>query len=570
MKGRILLSLFALPFFGVGVFMLYSIGSTLADAYRMSGWVAVPATLENAGYETHRGDDSDTYEAYATYRYQFDFGSYTGHRVTISSGGDNIGDYHQVLGRKLSARLSRGEPVTVYVNPDDPGQSIVDPRVRWGLIGFKSIFVVVFGGVGLGLFVAAGRAPKKKDRSDPRYRDAPWLMNEAWQTAEIRSNSRGAMWAAWIFAGLWNAVSAPMPFVTYEEVVVKGNLIAVVALLFPLIGLGLLAWAVNKTLEWRRFGRTPVVLDPFPGSIGGHVGGTIELPVAYSASAPFLVTLTHVHSHVSGSGKNRSRREKALWQDELVAHAEPSAVGTRITFRLDVPDGLDESDADPESDSYKLWRLNLSAEIPGADINRDFEIPVYRTARTSRRISDRNVAASKSVSASVSDQAIRDLVRVSSDGLGKKLVYPMGRNALANAVGLLIGVTFAFAGWWIAFEEGQKLFGAIFGGAGALVAVLAFYMMFKSLEVSKHGNTIRSVRRVLGIPIRRHEMLVSQIYRLEKDSALQSQSGGKHTMFYRITAIDRDANEILLGEGFRGDSGARAGETFLMRELGLA
>ena len=33
------------------------------------------------------------------------------------------------------------------------------------------------------------------------------------------------------------------------------------------------------------------------------------------------LTLTNIHSYMSGSGKNRSRKEKAEWQDAIVAHA---------------------------------------------------------------------------------------------------------------------------------------------------------------------------------------------------------------------------------------------------------
>ena len=52
MKGKIFALLFALPFFGVGVFMAYSIGSNLFDASRMSNWEAVQASLRRAGVES--------------------------------------------------------------------------------------------------------------------------------------------------------------------------------------------------------------------------------------------------------------------------------------------------------------------------------------------------------------------------------------------------------------------------------------------------------------------------------------------------------------------------------------
>jgi hypothetical protein len=569
MKGRILVTLFALPFFVLGVWMLLSIGSAFHDAWRMQNWVPIPAQLLAAGYETHSGDDSDTYEAYAHYTYQYRGQSYSGERVALSGGADNIGDYQVDLGNRLSRLSARGEPVTVWVNPEAPRESIIDREIRWGLVGFKSIFLFVFGGIGLGLLVYTWTAPKEKDASLAQYRDAPWLLNDAWQTPEIRSGSKAAMWGAWIFAALWNAISSVTPFMAYREVVENQNYLALIALLFPLVGIGLLTWAIRRTLEWRRFGPAPVTLDPFPGSIGGHVGGTIDLNLPYDGASRFQVTLTNLHSYVSGSGKNRSRKEEAKWQDELVAHAEPGGRGTRLTFRFDVPGGLDESDAAQAGDSYYKWRLNLKAELPGTDVDRDYEIPVYATARQSRHLSDRAVQRSRFEQDAISDDRVRDIVRIQHNPIGKSMFYPMGRYLGPNLAGFLIGVAFAGAGWFLVVQEGQTVFGSVFGGVGALVALGAFYMMTNSLEVSQDGNSVHAVRRWLGVPVSRKSMPRSRFARFRKKSSMKTQSGGKHVIYYAINMVDHDGNKMVVGEGFRGESEAKAAMRLIARELGL-
>ncbi|NNC77976.1 MAG: DUF3592 domain-containing protein [Woeseiaceae bacterium] len=568
MKGRIVGTLFALPFFAVGVWMLWSISMAFYDAWRMSDWLPVEARLISAGYETRSGD-STTYEAYARYTYTHYGQTYNGERVSLSSGGDNIGSYQQDLGSRLSAAQQRRETITVWINPDDPSESIVDRSIRWGMVGFKSIFLFVFGGIGLGLLIVIWRAPKEKDKSLPEYQESPWLLNDKWQTATILSDSKTAMWGAWFFAAVWCLISAPLPFVIYDEVLNKNNTIALVGLLFPIIGLGLLTWAIRRTLEWRSIGATPVVLDPYPGSIGGHVGGTIETRVPYSSSNKFLVTLTSVNSYVSGSGKNRNMREKALWQDELVAHAESGPEGTRLSFRFDVLDGLVEADAEQSGDSYHHWRLNLRATLPDAILDRNFNIPVYATAMESRQLSDRHAASARAEQDAIYDQAVRDIVRVSSDGLTKSLVYPMGRNIWSNLGGFVIGSVFASVGGWLIVNEGMKLFGGVFALTGGLIAIAALYLMFRSLNVEVEGNTVRSIRRLLGIPIRTREMQRGSFLRFEKDSNMQTQSGGKHVMYYKVKALDRQGNELIVGEGFRGSSGADAGIRFLSRELGL-
>ena len=456
MRAKIFLSLFALPFAGVGVWMLWSISSTLFDAWQMKDWVSVEAQLTSGGYETRSGDDANTYEAFATYRYRFDGRDYEGTRVGIASGGDNIGDYQQDLGRKLQHAFYNGNPVVVYVDPNAPSRSVIDRDVRWGMIGFKMIFVVVFGGVGFALLIGSWLKGRDKDSTDPAYADKPWLLNDDWQTSTIRSSSKASMWTAWAFAIFWNAISSIAPFIAWREVVDNQNYIALVTLVFPLVGIGLLVWALRRTLEWRRFGPAPVTLDPFPGSIGGHVGGTIDVSLRFDPNAKFQLTLTNVHSHISGSGQNRSRKESAKWQDVIVAHAEPGAKGTRLTFRFDVPEGLRASDTE-QDDSYYLWRLNVSADIPGVDIDRDYEIPVFATRETSRFLSGYAIERARSEQAVLDEKAVHALINLEYTPTGKRLFFPMGRMLGPSLIGLLVGVIFAAAGWFLVFHEEQTL-----------------------------------------------------------------------------------------------------------------
>ncbi|HNP37656.1 MAG TPA: DUF3592 domain-containing protein [Woeseiaceae bacterium] len=569
MKSRIVLAIFALPFFGVGVWMLFSISSMAYDAWQMQSWHPVSAALHQAGYATHRGDDSTTYKAYASYSYVIRGERFTGERVSLGTGGDNIGDYQQDMGNRLQAAFASGTPISVFVNPDNPADSIIDRKLRWPMVGFHSLFLLVFGGMGLSMLVFALRTPRARDATLAEFKDKPWLLNPDWQSATLRSNSRLAMWAIWGFAAFWSLISAPLPFVAYDEVVNKQNHLALVALLFPLIGLGLVAWAIKQTREWLRFGTTPLTLDPFPGSIGGHVGGTIDMRLPYDSATQFVLTLSSIHSYASGSGKSRRRKESTLWQDQLVAHTEPGPNGMRLVFRFDVPEGLKISDAQPEGDSNYLWRLHLAADLPGANLDRDFEVPVYATSQSSIDISDRQRGAADGIIDKIFENLVRKRVQISNDGLGKTLLYPMGQALFSNFAGILVGGSFAAAGYYITMHEGRPVFGGVFGGTGALVAIAALYMVFKSLEVTRVGDTITSVRRWLGIPLGKKTLRRPDFVRFEKGSNMQTQTGRQTIRHYRISAIDKTGNSVVLGENFHGELEARAAIRMLESELGL-
>ncbi len=55
----------------------------------------------------------------------------------------------------------------------------------------------------------------------------------------------------------------------------------------------------------------------------------------------------------------------------------------------------------------------------------------------------------------------------------------------------------------------------------------------------------------------------------EIDNGMQTQSGGKHTIQLKVKAIYRDANEMILGEAFKGQTTAEAAVRMLKKELGL-
>ncbi len=569
MKGKLFLILFALPFFGVGVWMLITIGSNVIDASQMKDWEPTQARLIDAGYETHSGDDSDTYEAYASYTYVYRGQDYTNDRIAIASGADNIGDYQRDIGRLLSNAKNRNQQIEIYVNPDNPQDSVIDRNLRWGLVGFKSIFLFVFGGVGLGIIVMTLRAPKPKVMSDPKYKDRPWLANEKWQTATIKSSSKTAMYIAWSFAVFWNLVSAPLPFVVYREIVEKDNYAGLIGLLFPLVGIGLLVFAFRRTLEWKRFGPAPVTLDPFPGAVGGHVGGTIDINLPHDPGLKFLLSLVCVRSYVSGSGKNRRRSESVKWQKTQWLQARSGVNGTRLSFRFDVPADITESDAEKSGDDYYLWRLNVKAELPGSDIDRDYEIPVYATGRESRFISEHIIETDRKENRKIDDLAAQARIQEKSGIHGTELFYPAGRNLGSKLVGVIVGGIFAASGWFLVFSEGQPVFGSVFGLVGSLIVLGALYSMLNSLQVIRDGGTLRTERRILGVPVSRQHMRRDEFLRLSKKVSFQTHSGGNHTRYFSVFAEDIHGQKIVLGEGFKGSAEADAAIRIIARKLGL-
>lgn len=566
MKNNFWLRLFALPFMAVGIWMAYSIGSTLIEGARMESWETINGYVISGGYETNSGEDSNTYKAYGTYRYDYKGRSYQGTRVAISETSDNIGDFHQDLGRKLSSAAGTNSPIDIYVNPDDPTESIVSRDIRWGLIGFKLIFLITFGGAGTALMIYTFMAPRETDPNE--FPDSPWLANKDWAQNQIPSGSKVMMYVGWGFAIFWNAISSYIPFVAYEEVQ-KGNYVVLIALLFPLVGIGLIIWAIRNTLQWKKFGQSYLQLDPFPGSINGQVGGTIELHYPYDPAHTYVITLSSIYSYMSGSGKSRRRSERLNWQDTVVAHTEMGLYGTRIVFRFDVPPDLPPSDVNKPGDSYEMWKVNVSAALPGVDLDQDYEVPVFATSKKSG-LTGREIDEAAKRTADMSMQSAKNRIRLINGANGTEFFYPFGRNFGPASTALICGIVFTGASYFLLFHEHHYFFGAVFGLFGVPITLGGIYMLSNSLHVQKDASgNIVSTRRVFGIPTRRRYVYAGDIRDLDKSSNFATQSGSKHIKHFTVFAKTPDGKKVVFGEGFHGEREAASAIDFFKQEMGI-
>ena len=571
-KSKLFLGLFALPFLGTGIWALISITGTLISAANMQSWEPVQAYMLSGGYHSYSSSESTTYKAYGEYTYTYNGREYKSDRVQIDDTSDNFGKHQIKLGQKLKKAARQKTSIEIYVNPDKPSEAIIDSNICWIMIGFKFIFLIVFGGFGIGLLVALSMASKEKDPTLPLYKENPWLINDKWQTNEIFSAAKLTLYIAWGFAIFWNAISAPLPFIFVEEFFEEQNNAALFSLLFPLVGAGLLIHAVRKTLEWKKFDKIPVVLDPFPGSIGGQVGGTIELRYPYNSATKFIMTLSNIYSHQSGSGKNRNRREKMIWQDTAIAYTESGIYGTRIVFRFDVPKGLNASDAAKDGTNYYLWRLNLKAELPGVDIDRNYEIPVYPTSKKSAYISQRDMKVSEDATLQMEDKTARAKIRIRTGIQGNELFYPMGRLIGTAAIGMIIGFIFLGMGGFLMFHEEMYVFGGVFVVSGIPIFLSFLYMCTNSLTVYKNSlGEIRTVRRVFGLPVCKRHIFSEDISTIEKDSSFSITTGNKHVKHYAvyIPLSGYGRKKIILGEGFCGEGETNAAIAVIKETLGI-
>lgn len=283
--------LFAVPFGGVGAWATWSIGSTLHDAWRARQWVRVPATVEDASLTTSGSSDGDdTFRAEGRYRYVFEGRRYASSRLGLSTkgGADNIDDWHHEVSARLQEARAAGRPVDVWVNPGKPAESVFDRGVRWGEVLFLIPFSLAFGGVGVGALVAMAYVLKGKGPGGGPRQAPVRAVDGAGKEGRAAGNAAPPM--LWVFAFFWNAISWPIAILAVRDAAASGEWLALIVLLFPLVGLMILWGAIAaswKSFREGRRGAGPPRPAPAASSFTARAERAMYDPPAGSAAPAF-------------------------------------------------------------------------------------------------------------------------------------------------------------------------------------------------------------------------------------------------------------------------------------------
>jgi len=375
-----------------------------------------------------------------------------------------------------------------------------------------------------------------------------WLNNKKWASNRIKSSANLTLIVLWCFAAIWNAITLPLWF-QLTDILAKAQQdpLAYIAFLFPLVGLYLIVFAINASKEKLQFGDTPLTMDPFPGSLGGHVGGRIETNIPYTGQTDSQITLQCVHSYVSGSGKDRSRRESIEWQNTGVCHLDNSAKGTVFKFRFNLPDDLPESDTGKKSGSYYFWRVSLASSQGSQPLNRNFVIPVFSTQTLSRSIhqgTESNHATLDAAEAGI--ESVADIRPLEEGGI--EIWYPPFQRPGIGISMTLMGLFFIGAGVVMGINNAPLFMAVIFALVGGLIELMGLHYLSKSLLVSATADGIQAKRFFFGYPARTWELDIENFEGFEIKQSGTMQSGSSTKVFYNLQARSRDGTTFTVAE----------------------
>lgn len=544
------LMLFGLPFAAVGVGVLgWLVLPALLDWYAMKSWVPVQAEVLSAELEVHRGD-STTYSVNARYRYEYAANTWENDRVAIMDGSDNFGDFHQALAAQLEAARDAGRPVTVYVDPRAPANAVIVRDLRGGQVTLLSLFGLLFAAVGIGLIAFGFWSGRRREQVEPvEDGQRPWLARRAWAQPVVRSGGRAGAVVAWVFALFWCGISGAATLAAWDDIA-GGDRGALFILLFDGIGVALLVWAVHATLSARRFGELTLMLDPHPGAIGGDVGGYVDLPLPFDATRAIEVTLSCVRVYTRRSGNKSETRREPVYSDTRHFLGEPAPDGgTRLHFCFAVPGGLPVSS--PPSSEYHAWAIDLACALPGVDLARRFDIPVFATG------SKMALAARVRESQEAALARLETHMNLAQVPGGITLDFRAGRDVRGALLMGLFGAVFAAVPVFLltsgkASGFPEVLIVGVFALVGSGLFAAGVWTLGNALQVRLDDGGADVRRFLFGVPVQARQVPRANITGLAAVRAGSMTSGNKVTVYYRLALRQSAGKDVVIGDGFRG------------------
>ncbi|MCH9696905.1 MAG: DUF3592 domain-containing protein [Gammaproteobacteria bacterium] len=377
--GQGFLKFFGLIFLVIGLVISGFGAVSVYQSLVAKQWTPVPATLHDIKLSTSRSKNAYTYKVEGQFSYQFNGKTYLSNQLDFESGKDNIGDYHKRFYKLLNDHNKQEKPITAFVNPENPAQAVINREIRWEMLGINAIFLLVFGGIGLGILILVHSGKKKQieeQQLKKRFPTEPWRWKPEWKNNEFKSNSKSGFWAIAIFALFWNVISTPISLMIIPELYSDKDWKLLIVMIFPILGIALIAGTIIYYLRWRKFGDAKLTLKQTPLKIGGTNQGHILIPTDINNTKNILVTLTCQQITTKGSGKHRRTSVKTIWQDNQTASPHRAKEGSRLDFNFKIPSKLPQAQ-NGSSKNRIAWQLKAEKDMEGVDLSLEFDLPAF-------------------------------------------------------------------------------------------------------------------------------------------------------------------------------------------------
>jgi hypothetical protein len=207
--------------------------------------------------------------------------------------------------------------------------------------------------------------------------EKPWLKRADWAAGKIKSTGIPHAKSYLTMGIALVALGGLITILVVPKALRDGNDSALVAVIFPIIGIIFLISVVKKILAHNRFGDCIFEMAQTPAPIGGALEGTIQTSLPLKFENELRLNLFCVRKTTSGAGQNLRTDEKILWRDgKIFKSNSPGLEAGKIPVQFDLPPG--QPQCSERGREAVCWRLEM--KIPGANFHATFDVPVFKIA----------------------------------------------------------------------------------------------------------------------------------------------------------------------------------------------
>lgn len=391
----IFFGIFAL--FGVGFFYGFFI-RPVWKIYAARNWTEIPCVVESSEVRRHSSDKGSTYSVDILFRYEVNGHEFRANRYSFVTGSSS--------GRAGKLAIVRqyppGRKTTCFVNPTDPTEAVLERRFTNDM--WLGLIPLVFLAIGIGGMVFAIRKSRSKTGSTmTRIAGRTASANEQFaspiageRVLKARYGPRLRLVGGIVFAVIWNGIVSVFGWHVFEGFRRHRPewFLAIFLIPFVLIGLGVIAYVVYAFLGL--FNPRPKLrLRPAAIRLGENLACDWTINGAVSRIRRLTI-------EIEGVEEARYRRGTSTYTDKSVfvrlpvvdndRHREFASGG--VTAML--PTQYVPSFKAPNNRIY--WQLKLHGEIARwPDISEEYEIEVLPPSNPQSPGSSAPVAPLKSV-----------------------------------------------------------------------------------------------------------------------------------------------------------------------------
>lgn len=400
-----------------------------------------------------------------------------------------------------------------------------------------------------------------------------FLANPKWQTNTIDSDAGSEYKFSWLLAIFWNALTWTAIFLGGENILkaFDENPVFYFFALFPVIGVWVVYRAIAQTLAWKKFGKTPLVMDPFPGHLGGSVGGYVDVPVAYDLNHQVKISLSCLHHYWRKSGGDNEKTTDAVWQDSIIIRPEPAINKTRIQFSFSPTAELPESQPDG-TDTY-VWEVHIYFPLVGHDFDRKFVLPVIKATEQEIISASRFTKISLEHVNRVVKSGKTRVPKITRSATSTDFYYPLLRNKGLGFGLIIVGLLLGGFSWFMQqqFSDFMPMTSLLMFGMIALIttalSLLGCYMLLHSISVDVSPGGIDIKHKLLGFRFG-DKIDVESIADIVKHKSGSTRGGKSTRVWYSLKVIEKNGQESTVGDSLEGSSYAESIRNKMIEKLG--